>query len=168
MTDTELFRTIHGSHLYGLAHAGSDLDVFVVTASTRLRARHGFLPDGTDVSTRGLKQFLIHATSGSHQSVEALFSPHKEWAAEGLAWRPMIESMRITGPEVFAKYERTIKNFAHGDLKRRRHAVRLALNLTSLRAHGRFHPVLSPAQAARATDLAERLQGAALLDVIQP
>lgn len=164
----ELFRTIHGSRLYGLAHAGSDTDVFVVTSSSRPGARHGFLPDGTDCSTRGLDQFLAHAASGSHQNVEALFSPFKEWTVEGLPYRPMIESMRVAGADVFDKYERTIRKFAHGDLKRRRHAARLALNLASLRATGRFDPVLPPQEAARITRLAQRLEGAALLAVIQP
>jgi len=30
MHDSYVFRTVHGSHLYGLAHAGSDNDTFAV------------------------------------------------------------------------------------------------------------------------------------------
>lgn len=163
---TVLFSTIHGSRLYGLTHAGSDTDVFVVTSSRLTGARHGFLSDGTDYSTRGLDQFLLHASSGSHQSVEVLFSPLKEWTEHGLAYRPMIEAMRVSGPDVLAKYRRTIVKFSFGDFKRRRHAVRLAQNMEGLRSYGRFNPVMSAGDTVRASRLAQDLQGGALIAVL--
>jgi hypothetical protein len=61
-------------------------------------------------------------------------------------WAPFIESLRVTGPEVFAKYERTITKFCCGDFKRRRHAVRLSFNLADLRESGRFDPEMSLTQ----------------------
>lgn len=161
-----LFQTLHGSRLYGLAHEGSDTDVFVVTSATRLGARHSMNADGIDISTRGLDQFLLHASSGSHQSVEALFSPLKEWTERGLAYRPMIEAMRVSGPDVLAKYCRTIVKFSFGDFKRRRHAVRLAQNMEGLRSYGRFNPVMTADDAERASRLAQDLQGDALVAVL--
>jgi hypothetical protein len=81
--------------------------------------------------------------SGSHQSVEALFSTRKVWTPAGRGLLPLIEGVRVTGGEVAHKYERTIKKFAHGPYKKRRHAARLALNLRGLREHGRFNPELT-------------------------
>ncbi|MHA3723836.1 DNA polymerase beta superfamily protein [Leucobacter sp. HY1910] len=145
---TELFRTVHGSHLYGLAHADSDRDLFVVTDSPARKVRHTI--DGPlDVAEVGLSLFLDLAHTGSHQSVEALFSPVKAWTAAGARYRPMIERTRITGGAVASKYERTIRKFAHLDFKRRRHAVRLALNLAQLRAEGTIRPNLTEAAARR-------------------
>jgi mono/diheme cytochrome c family protein len=45
-------------------------------------------------------------------------------------------------------YYRTIRNFWEGDLKRRRHAVRLLLNLREAMGGGerRFNPTLTPEQ----------------------
>lgn len=99
---------------------------------------------GKDDSVRGtLDAFLARAYTGSHQSVEALFSKQKEWAP-GMQemYEPMLDRLYIEGGEVYAKYERTIKKFCYGDFKRRRHACRLALNLDSLRKQGRFDPEL--------------------------
>ena len=137
-----VFRTAHGSHLYGLAHAGSDRDTFIVTFEDHGRARQTM--NGDDDTVRvGWRTFLERAKSGSHQSVEALFSTQKLWTPDGRSLRPLIEGTLVTGGEVAEKYERTIKKFAHGDFKKRRHAARLALSLRGLRACGRFNPELT-------------------------
>ena len=138
----ELFRTIHGSHLYGLNHEDSDTDIFIVTDSTKKSAQHK-VTDEYDYSTRGLGWFMHQAFSGSHQSVEAMFSPYIEYSKEGEKYRSMIESVRINGPDVIEKYERTIKAFCFGNLKKRRHAIRLNINLYQLKTIGRFNPRLS-------------------------
>lgn len=154
-----IFKTIHGSHLYGMATENSDLDTFEVTTSERTRARQS-VNDGVDTVRVGWDTFLSRVFEGSHQSVEALFSPYKEWGESeyGVMLRTYIAGMRITGPTVFAKYERTIKSFCYGDFKRRRHAVRLSFNLTGLRYEGRFNPVMTPFQIARANELANNLE----------
>lgn len=140
-----IFSTIHGSHLYGLAHAGSDRDVARVTTSTATKARHR---NGVEEDTMTIPWdvLLIRIQEGSHQSLETLFSPYKEWNPEYVHLKPYVEGWTITGSEVFAKYERTIKKFCYGDFKRRRHAVRLSLNLRDLRRDGRFDPVLNEDQ----------------------
>lgn len=155
-----IFETVHGSRLYGLAHADSDHDVFRVTTTPRRRARHG-QRGGEDVCEVGICLFFERALSGSHQSVEALFSPLKVWHDE--RFRALIEGSRVCGSSVFEKYERTIRKFAFGDFKRRRHACRLAMNLAELRAHGRFNPVMSHDQVMQATAAADRYEGDALL-----
>lgn len=146
-----IFRTVHGSHLYGMAGPHSDVDTFTVIAGDR-RARQK-VAGSDDSVVIGWDTFIEYAFSGSHQSVEAMFSPYKEW--EHPEFAPLIDGYRITGRSVFEKYGRTITSFAHSDdFKKRRHACRLWLNMQDLRWHGRFNPVMTPTQIAWATELA--------------
>jgi hypothetical protein len=163
MADDVVFSTVHGSRLYGFAHERSDFDTFTVDLSRSIKTRQTIDDDGNDRVRVGVWHFLDLATSGSHQSVEALFSPVKEWGPAADQYRPMLEHMHIGGADVTSKYERTIRRFAHGDFKRRRHAVRLALNLEDLRFSGRVTSVrLSPWRAAYCADLATKFKGDAL------
>lgn len=164
-TDDIVFRTVHGSHLYGLAHAGSDMDSYVVKATdTRMRQR----TDGvTDVVSVGWKQLLLRAAGGSHQSVEAVFSPVKEWPNPDHELRPIIEGLRVTGADAFAKYERTIKKFAFGTFKQRRHAARLTVNLIQLRRDGTCNPRLTERQLLNVNEAAE-MEGAELVQFLLP
>lgn len=157
----EIFSTIHGSHLYGLAHAKSDVDVFCVTDSEVRKSQH--VQNGKyDTVYVGFSTFMERANAGSHQAVEALFSRQKHWALE--EYRPIIESSFVCGPEVFAKYERTIRKFAHGDFKQRRHAVRLSFNLQELRATGQFNPEMDSIQVTLASGVASVLEGDRLIE----
>ena len=153
-----IFTTIHGSRLYGFDHERSDEDVFIVTDSTRGKARQTIVGN-EDRFTVGLSRFLDLATSGSHQSVEALFSPFKEWGdgPKAAQYRPMIESIRVGG--VAEKFERTIRRFSYGDFKQRRHACRLYFALDDLRIHGRMRPNLHRWQIDWCTRTAEELNG---------
>ena len=153
-----VFTTVAGSRLYGMSHDDSDYDTFTVVTGRRRKGRHHVNGDQDRVVVT-LPRFLDLVTSGSHQSVEALFSPYKEWNPQYESLRPFLESYRITGPEVFAKYERTIKSFCYGDFKRRRHAVRLMWGLSQLRDRGFLVPVLRPQEVEYATILAETLEG---------
>lgn len=162
----ELFRTIHGSNLYGLAHENSDLDLYIVTTEDDGHA-HQRVVDGIDSTTVGFTTFLRLALSGSHQSCEALFSTEKVYTAEGEVFRPMLESMRVTGADVFTKYERTIKKFCFLDEKRRRHAVRLAFNLRGLREEGRFDPKLASAELQAVRSLAAAFEGQELWNLLR-
>ena len=167
MTGDLIFRTQHGSHLYGFEHAGSDYDLYEVYEGKSHTLRQS--TDGTlDVVTGTLEAFLLRAASGSHQSVEAIFSESKEWAP-GMEekWGPLIENFRVTDPEAFAKYERTIKKFAFGDYKRRRHACRLAINLGELRETGRITPRLHPVDRVLCSGYAKIYEGHELLDQIR-
>jgi hypothetical protein len=160
-----VFTTKHGSRLYGLATGESDEDTFTVTTSRHTKARQSvtIMPDGRVIDTVrvGLEVFLHRVFEGSHQSVEALFSPYKMWgdSAAAIQYHHYLGGMRVTGRAVFEKYERTIKTFCYGDYKRRRHAVRLSLNLRDLRYEGRFNPVMTPFMIDYATDLASNYEG---------
>jgi hypothetical protein len=153
-----IFSTVHGSHLYGLATPDSDMDTFTVTDSERPRANQTI--DGQDDRTMvGFNTFLIRALGGSHQSVEALFSPYKAWNPAFNHFRPFIENAVVCGSAVYEKYERTIHKFCYGDYKRRRHAVRLSQNLDGLRRDGRFNPVMTEGDKGTAEYLAEHMEG---------
>jgi hypothetical protein len=157
---TLIFRTVHGSHLYGLEHEGSDMDIYEVYEGSNLHLNQTINTHGLDICVGTLEGFTRRANSGSHQSVEALFSPVKEFTPSGAAkYGAYLEGFRITGSEVFAKYERTIHKFCFGDFKRRRHAARLALNLADLRLYGRFNPRLSEDNVKTITWVAATLEG---------
>lgn len=163
----EVFRTVHGSHLYGLAHERSDQDTYIVTASPLPLARQTI--DGDDDRfVVGVYAFLRKALSGSHQSLEAVFSPYKQFTEAGAAWAPLIDGVRVTSGDAMYKYERTIRRFSFGDFKRRRHAVRLSFNLASLRAGGRFCPVMTDEQIDEANRLATDHSGAELAHHLVP
>lgn len=151
-----IFETVHGSHLYGWAHEGSDMDIFRVTTSTSPKARQEFV-DGVDIVTVGLDTFLARALAGSHQSVEALFSRRKVWYND--TYRSMLTHTKVCGSEVFEKYERTIKKFCYGDFKRRRHACRLRLNLRELRMYGTFDPEVDQPASVLANAYAKLYEG---------
>jgi hypothetical protein len=153
-----MFSTIHGSHLYGLANEASDIDSFTVTDSTSDRAFQA-LDFRDDRVTVGFNTFMARALGGSHQSVEALFSPYKVWNPAFEQFKPFIENAVVCGGPVYAKYERTIRKFCFGDFKRRRHAVRLSYNLQDLRRQGRFNPVMSEMEQIFANDAALNMKG---------
>jgi hypothetical protein len=153
-----IFSTIHGSRLYGLATENSDHDEFTVTDSTRTHAMQTVWGD-RDSTVVGFNTFLVRALGGSHQSVEALFSPYKMWNPEFEHFKPFIENAVVCGGPVYAKYERTIRKFCFGDFKRRRHAVRLSYNLQDLRRQGRFNPVMSEMEQIFANDAALNMKG---------
>ncbi len=155
-----IFSTVHGSNLYGLAHEGSDRDVYYVYEGKGRNLRHAM--KGDDDSVRGtLDAFLERAYTGSHQSVEALFSQKKDWAP-GMFERygAMLDRLYIEGGEVFAKYERTIKKFSYSaEVKKRVHACRLRLNLQDLREYGRFNPELTETQKILCNGYANAVEG---------
>ena len=141
-----LLTTIHGSHLYGLAHAGSDLDRYAVLPSGRRPTQT--IRDGIDITCVPLSQFAEQASRGVPQALEAMWSPLAEPGpldAYRRAFRP------DTGLAV-GTYARTIRSFSYDESpKKRRHALRLAVNLADLTRHGWFSPRLAPAVAQQLT-----------------
>lgn len=141
-----LLRTVHGSRLYGLAHADSDRDAYVVVAD-RSRARQ-HLRGKDDWLVLGLDHFLSQCAKGVPQALEAMFSP----VAESGPLDSFRAGYRVGEPAFRRTYLRTIKSFAlagveHDDAKRRRHALRLMLNLDEGLRTGRFNPRLTHRQA---------------------
>lgn len=168
-----IFSTLHGSHLYGLSHEGSDEDWYEVYEGPGTNLKQT-IEGKHDVVRGDLTAFLTRASSGAHQSAEALFSKQKDWAP-GMEdkWGPFLNGFRLGG-EAFLKYERTIRKFAHSeDFKKRRHSVRLAYNLWEMKVSGgRFDPRIHPTYQTLATGFAGALQGEDLLreleDLIHP
>lgn len=164
-----VFTTVHGSRLYGFDHAGSDHDYYTVTTATSDKVVHKIETINgrvIDTATVGIDHFLELAKSGSHQSVEALFSTRKVPGRAWVQYGPMLSDMYIQGPEVYDKYKRTITKFAFGDFKRRRHAVRLKHGLTFLRSTGRLNPTLSTQHVEWCNELAEKYEGTGLLGML--
>lgn len=144
-----LFKTVHGSRLYGLAHAGSDEDFYtVVTKGKQARARYAKqkIDGNEDSMVVDFGTWVDMCKSGVPQALEAMFSNMPVGDDRIADFR---RSFR-TGPECWERYFRTIKSFALSEddsLKRRRHALRLALNLNEMARTGRFNPTLSAEDA---------------------
>jgi len=156
--DTELFKTIHGSKLYGLSHKGSDDDFYVITPTRRvaraINAKQKI--DGkNDTTSMDFASFISLSQRGVPQALEAMFSKKAE--------SPYFEEYRqgyfASDPVVIHTYMRTIKSFSlstKDPFKRKRHAMRIALNLEELIYTGRFNPTLSKINAMKITRLAEK------------
>lgn len=137
-----LFRTIHGSHLYGLANADSDLDYYTVIP--RVKSNHRkyakqSIVDGVDSMTVDFTTWLHYCDEGVPQALEAMFSqvPEVDLLTDFRA------SYRINTANVVRTYKRTALNFSRGEkFKQRRHAIRLMLNLNDMLVYGRFNPTL--------------------------
>lgn len=150
-----LFKTIHGSHLYGLNHVDSDLDYFVVVDKMKTRrAKYATqeIVDGVDSVVVDFGTFVNGCVRGVPQYLEACFSEKAE-VDRISAWRT---GFRAGSDETWDRYLRTIKSFAlQDDYKHKRHSLRLALNLLWLRDHGRFEPTLTTRQKAMLARWAE-------------
>lgn len=177
MTENKLlFRTIHGSRLYGLAHENSDYDYWEVY-SNKIPSPSKYIQQKiagkSDVVKMNLSTFMNYAERSSHQVLDCMFSTQAEV--------DLIEDMRkrffINTGTFVPLYQRTIKAFglrdeSDGDekyvLKSRRHAVRMLYQLQDGLEHGRFNPTLSKERATLLldldiTDLSEILASSPLL-----
>lgn len=145
-----LFNTVHGSRLYGLAHAQSDVDYFTVvskkggtTAHTKKRYAKQSIVEGVDSTVVDLGTFMVGCEKGVPQFLEAMFS-------EQSICDDKIESLRRSyrcGTGVLETYFRTMKSFALAEgYKSKRHALRLALNARDITLSGRFNPRLNDSQ----------------------
>jgi len=147
-----VFRTVHGSHLYGLAHADSDMDFYEVYVRSIKRNSHTratwakqSIVDGVDTTKVDFGTWMEQCRKGVPQALEAMFS--------GLAEVDEIDSFRNAfrvGTGAVETYLRTIKAFCMDEenpsFKKRRHAVRLAYNCNTLREYGRFNPTMTEHQ----------------------
>lgn len=134
----ELYRVEHGSHLYGLDHAGSDLDTYIVLSGKGKSKQT--IKGNDDLIVHSLDSFLIQAHNGVPQALEAMFAPSEAVSHSEIDY--LRNSFVATGSEVIDRYVRTIYNFSLGDSKRRTHGARLAFNLRDLISYGRFNPKL--------------------------
>lgn len=158
LSSKTLFRTIHGSHLYGLAHEGSDEDYYEVVAdnpTVQTRYSRQTIRDGIDTTLVDLSTWLHYVDMGVPQACEAMFSTKADIDLLG----DLRASYRLTS-QSWDRYLRTALSFVANieDFKRVRHGVRLALNLYSIRERGRFDPTLTPGEIERINQVAANIE----------
>lgn len=137
-----LFKTVHGSRLYGLNHEASDDDFYTVVSKVKnAKATYSThkIVGSEDSVVVDFGTWLGQCSKGVPQALEAMFST--------MPLVDKIEPLRLgyrVGTEVFDTYLRTIKSFAltDGDFKKKRHSLRLAFNMRDIREYGRFNPTL--------------------------
>lgn len=150
-----LFKTIHGSRLYGLSHADSDEDFYTVVDKVKTaRARYAkqTIVDKEDTMMVDFGTWLQMCVNGVPQALEAMFSQ----AAVVDEISDFRASYTVsTGAN--ERYLRTITSFTMTqDPKRKRHGLRLALNMHDFTSTGRFNPRLSENEAAFFTEHAKK------------
>lgn len=150
-----LLKTIHGSRLYNLHHEDSDYDTFTVIADNPTvkgtYAKQTIKGDADDLVT-DLSTFVLYASRGVPQYLEAMWSRKVDEDVD------MIRDMRFAFRPDFYKasdtYIRTLVNFWNKtDLKYKRHAYRLVLNLKDMREIGMFDPTLTDSQVEQVTSM---------------
>lgn len=149
-TSRVLLKTVHGSHLYGMAHAGSDLDTYMVVDGSRRRARQT-INGAEDLLVIPLPAFSRQVHDGVPQALEALFSPVAE--CDGL--EGFRAQFRPGMAAVLKTFARTSRGMAlNGTSKSRRHGVRLAHQAREFYQARRFNPRLTPSLVAEFTEVA--------------
>ncbi len=155
MTQTILFKTIHGSRLYGLHHAESDYDYYTVVDKVKnAKARYAKqkITGTQDSMVVDFGTWVGMLQSGVPQACEAAFSkePEVDLIAD-------FRSQLYLGSGAHERYLRTITSFTMTqDPKRKRHGLRLAFNLADLGRYGRFDPCLTDAQVLWSTEQAKK------------
>lgn len=147
-----LFKTVHGSRLYGLSHEDSDWDYYTVVDRVKKNkakyATHKIIDD-VDSVVVDFGTWMGLCQKGVPQALEAMFSQ-----------QPIVDNLSefranfVAGTNYDA-YLRTIKALAfEDDFKHKRHAIRLAIEMREMREKGRFNPTLSPVDIDLANSLA--------------
>lgn len=134
-----LFRTQHGSHLYGLAHAGSDMDWYEVWDDLGSRRAKQTIEGKDDTLRISMPEFMRQVGVGVPQALEALFAPGDAVELDRIRW---LRQALVPGTAATAiRYRRTVKSFTlSGEPKRVRHAARLEHDLGMFLATGRIFP----------------------------
>ena len=136
-----LYKTIAGSRLYGTNRPESDYDWIEVYSSMRSRPRHK-VTEETDVIKISLSEFMRLAHAGSHQMLEAMFSPRTEIDL----FYDMRSRYYAHTANTTKRYMATIQKFGDHKARKREKAMRTALrmtyNLEELLETGRFNPVV--------------------------
>lgn len=144
-----LLKTVHGSRLYGLAHEHSDYDYWEVYANkipSPAKQIKQTIKGENDVTVMNLSTFMLYAYRSSHQVLDCMFS--QKCDVDLIA--DLRHNFRLNTATFVPLYERTIKSFwMREDLKSKRHAVRLTMQLKQGLTWGRYEPTLNESVAAR-------------------
>jgi hypothetical protein len=159
-----ILRTVHGSHLYGLANTDSDYDFYEIFDFINKRYRpkketYQQIVDDVDEVRISKERFTNICFKGVPQAVEVLFAPPEAWVVEN-GWvdiSAQIKSeLRNHMPDILDTYRRTALNFFYSSKnkeKKRRHAFRLVLNAQELKAAGVMHSRLNNEQVELINEL---------------
>lgn len=150
-----LFKTVHGSRLYGLAHENSDEDFYTVVEKVKTaRAKYAkqTIIGSEDTMILDFGTWMGQVANGVPQACEAMFSEMAIVDHIG----PFHKHVKI-GTGAQERYLRTITSFCMTqDPKRKRHGLRLALNMYDFQRAGRFNPTMTPQEAEWATENAKK------------
>ena len=140
-----LIKTISGSRLYGLDHAGSDYDYTEVYGWNKFRGTQKIHAE-IDMTKFSIDRFLMLCHKGVPQALETMFSQKKE-----ISLIPAItDNYYCSTGNCVDVYTRTIRNFLEGGTEKlTRHSIRLAINLREIIETGRFNPTLNEEQKER-------------------
>lgn len=136
-----LYKTIHGSRLYGLAHENSDWDYYTVVDKVKNKkakyATHRII-DGVDSVVVDFGTWVNLCQKGVPQALEAMFSEQAE-----IDLIPEFRAGFVAGTN-FEAYRGVMKTMAmeFDDFKHKRHVLRLGYNLHDVARDGRFNPTL--------------------------
>lgn len=160
-----LLITKHGSHLYNLANAHSDLDLYVVYEfplkiyrPKKLAAQS--ITDESDTMKIEIDRFKSLCLKGVPQALEALYAPPEYWLDSHAKWPELQEEIKnyisANKNEILNTYKRTAMNFMHNDdFKKNRHAFRLIINASQFDLLSKITPNLSTFAINEITELAQ-------------
>jgi hypothetical protein len=146
-----LFKTIHGSRLYGLSHADSDYDWYTVVDKRPYRHPVQTIVDGQDSHVFELSEWIDHCQRGTPQALEAMFSTKAE-----IDKLPDLRRDFKAGGHSFFTFLKVIRSLqGWDDFKHKRHMIRLAYEAQDLARYGRFDPTMTPLRIETANELAK-------------
>lgn len=107
-----ILATVHGSYLYGTAHENSDLDFYVVVEGGKPLKKIFTTPNGytIDVSQKPVENFIHLLHEGTHEALEALYSPYAVWDEESF-WAAHVKSQRVNLASFAKKHLSTADSF---------------------------------------------------------
>jgi hypothetical protein len=145
-----LFKTIHGSRLYGLSHEESDHDWYIVVDKKPQRKNVHRITEEADTTTVGLTEWIDQCQRGTPQALEAMFSTKAE-----IDKLPDLRRDFKAGAHSFNTFLRVIKSLrGWDDFKHKRHMIRLAYEAKDLARYGRFNPTMTETRIDVANGLA--------------
>lgn len=157
MKTKNLLTVKHGSHLYGLATATSDVDLYTVydfynTRYRPMRQVRQRIEDETDHVKISLEKYKEQVQKGVPQALEALWAEGSNVLDRNPIWIDIAADLEWLVQDnictVLETYKRTIISFfKEDDFKRNRHGFRLLCDASDLKRFGYFNPTLDQNQA---------------------
>ena len=144
--------TQHGSKLYGMDNAGSDDDWYLVlddSMSSRRALSKQRKSGDDDRMLISMQQFIELIAEGSHQALEAKFSPFAYKAP--VPYEAMINKTIPSNVGVGHKYRSAAKSFMASGIeenseKKIKHSVRLSADYGDYLAQDKIQPLKTPNQ----------------------